>query len=116
MTVRAQDAKGEDFEMTGEDLLARAFLHETDHLNGKLYITPHQRPEARPDQAQDQENCNEPASGNRPGMLRLVYLGTPAFAVPTLERIVEAGHEVLDGRHAARSSARTRAGSWRLRR
>ena len=24
---------------TGEDLLARAFLHETDHLYGKLYIT-----------------------------------------------------------------------------
>jgi methionyl-tRNA formyltransferase len=27
--------------------------------------------------------------------VRLVYLGTPAFAVPTLERIVEAGHDVL---------------------
>ena len=27
--------------------------------------------------------------------MRLVYLGTPAFAVPTLERVVEAGHEVL---------------------
>ena len=27
--------------------------------------------------------------------MRLVFLGTPAFAVPTLERIVEAGHEVL---------------------
>jgi methionyl-tRNA formyltransferase len=26
--------------------------------------------------------------------MRLVYLGTPAFAVPTLERIVGAGHEV----------------------
>lgn len=38
VTVRAQDAKGEFFEMTGEDLLARAFLHETDHLNGTLYI------------------------------------------------------------------------------
>ena len=25
--------------MTGEDLLARAFLHETDHLYGRLYIT-----------------------------------------------------------------------------
>ncbi len=25
--------------MTGDDLLARAFLHETDHLNGRLYIT-----------------------------------------------------------------------------
>ena len=38
-TVRAQDAKGEFFEKTGEDLLARAFLHETDHLHGKLYIS-----------------------------------------------------------------------------
>src|SRR5580693_9237211 len=39
VTVRAQDAKGQEFEMTGEDLLARAFLHETDHLYGRLYIT-----------------------------------------------------------------------------
>ena len=39
VTVRAQNAKGEVFEKTGEDLLARAFLHETDHLYGKLYIT-----------------------------------------------------------------------------
>jgi peptide deformylase len=39
VTVRAQDAKGEWFEKTGEDLLARAFLHETDHLSGKLYIS-----------------------------------------------------------------------------
>jgi len=38
VTVRAQNVKGETFEMTGEDLLARAFLHETDHLYGKLYI------------------------------------------------------------------------------
>jgi peptide deformylase len=38
VTVKAQNAKGEEFEMTGEDLLARAFLHETDHLYGRLYI------------------------------------------------------------------------------
>jgi peptide deformylase len=31
--------KGESFEVTGEELLARALLHETDHLNGKLYIS-----------------------------------------------------------------------------
>ncbi len=37
-TVRAQDAKGKFWEKTGEDLLARAFQHEIDHLNGKLYI------------------------------------------------------------------------------
>jgi len=39
VTVRAQNAKGEDFEVTGEDLLARALQHETDHLYGRLYIT-----------------------------------------------------------------------------
>ncbi len=39
VTLRAQNIKGEFFEKTGEDLLARAFLHETDHLYGRLYIT-----------------------------------------------------------------------------
>src|ERR1700676_706262 len=39
VTIRAQDLKGKFFEHTGEELLARAFLHETDHLNGKLYIS-----------------------------------------------------------------------------
>ena len=39
VTIRAQDVNGKTFEHTGEDLLARAFLHETDHLNGKLYIS-----------------------------------------------------------------------------
>jgi peptide deformylase len=38
VTIRAQDVSGNFFEKTGEELLARAFLHETDHLNGKLYI------------------------------------------------------------------------------
>ena len=38
VTVRAQDVNGEWHEHFGEDLLARALLHETDHLNGKLYI------------------------------------------------------------------------------
>jgi peptide deformylase len=39
VTIQAQNAKGEEFVQTGEDLLARAFLHETDHLYGRLYIT-----------------------------------------------------------------------------
>jgi peptide deformylase len=39
VTAKAQNAKGEEFEITGEDLLARALLHETDHLHGRLYIT-----------------------------------------------------------------------------
>jgi peptide deformylase len=39
VTVKARNAKGDEFEMTGEDLLARAFLHETDHLSGTLYVS-----------------------------------------------------------------------------
>jgi peptide deformylase len=36
--VRAQNIKGEWFEIDGEDLFARAFQHEIDHLNGILFI------------------------------------------------------------------------------
>ena len=39
VTIRAQDVNGKWYEKTGEELLARAFLHETDHLNGKLYLS-----------------------------------------------------------------------------
>ena len=39
VTVKAQDAKGAFFELTGEELLARALLHETEHLHGRLYIS-----------------------------------------------------------------------------
>lgn len=37
VTVRAQDRHGKWFELTGEGLLARAFCHELDHLDGVLY-------------------------------------------------------------------------------
>ena len=36
--VRALDARGRTFEMEGTGLLARAFQHEVDHLDGKLFI------------------------------------------------------------------------------
>ena len=38
VTVRAQNEKGEWFEMDGEELLSRAFQHEIDHLDGILFI------------------------------------------------------------------------------
>jgi peptide deformylase len=38
VTVRAQDATGKTFEMNGEGLLARAFCHEIDHLDGVLFL------------------------------------------------------------------------------
>ena len=36
--VRAQNVKGEWFELDGEELLARAFQHEIDHLDGVLFF------------------------------------------------------------------------------
>lgn len=38
VTVRALNRKGETFEVSGSDLLARALCHEIDHLDGKLFI------------------------------------------------------------------------------
>ena len=38
VTVRALNRRGESFDVTGSGLLARAFCHEIDHLDGKLYI------------------------------------------------------------------------------
>ncbi len=36
--VKAQNEHGEWFDVEGEELLARAMLHEIDHLNGVLFI------------------------------------------------------------------------------
>jgi len=38
VSIRAQDENGKWFEMDGEELLARAFQHEIDHLDGMLFI------------------------------------------------------------------------------
>ena len=37
--IEAEDRHGKTFRMTGHDLLARAFCHETDHLDGKVFKT-----------------------------------------------------------------------------
>ena len=38
VTVSAFDRYGNEFVITGVDLLARALCHEIDHLNGTLYV------------------------------------------------------------------------------
>lgn len=38
VTMRAQNVTGEWFEVTGEGLLARALLHERDHLDGNIFV------------------------------------------------------------------------------
>jgi len=36
--IRAVDIEGNEFTLEGTELLARAFCHETDHLDGKLFL------------------------------------------------------------------------------
>jgi peptide deformylase len=38
ITIRGQDLDGSHYETRGQDLLARIFQHETDHLEGLLFI------------------------------------------------------------------------------
>lgn len=38
VTVKAQDRNGNFFEISGTELLARAFCHELEHLDGKLFL------------------------------------------------------------------------------
>ena len=38
VTVKAQDRDGKWFNITGKELLARAFCHEIEHLDGKLFL------------------------------------------------------------------------------
>lgn len=38
VTCRGRDVRGRELLLDGEGLLARIFQHETDHLDGKLYI------------------------------------------------------------------------------
>ena len=44
VTVRAMNRNGEEYELVGSDLLARAICHECDHLDGKLYTDVQIRP------------------------------------------------------------------------
>lgn len=45
VTVRATDRNGNEYELSGTDLLARAICHECDHLDGKLYTDVQIRPD-----------------------------------------------------------------------
>lgn len=38
VTVQAQDRNGDFFEVSGEEMVARCFCHETEHLDGHLFV------------------------------------------------------------------------------
>ncbi len=86
---RASIAHGVEHTVEGKGLLARAFQHEMDHLDGVAVHRSPARNQAGPHRPADSEAETQrpmvtPRSGQR---LRIVYFGTPEFAVPTLQRL-----------------------------
>ena len=60
VTVRAQDRSGNPIEVHGEGFLARAFCHELDHLDGRLYVDIMER-EIFPEEDEEEEVSDESA-------------------------------------------------------
>lgn len=58
VTVKAQNARGEDVEYHAEGFLARAFCHELDHLDGILYVDKMER-EIFPEEEQEDKEAKE---------------------------------------------------------
>ena len=81
--VRALNEEMEEIELEGEELLARAFCHELDHLDGKMYV------ELAEGGIHDVEPYGEEEQ------MKVIFFGTPDFSVGTLEALVEAGHDVV---------------------
>ncbi len=73
-TVEAYDETGKKFSRGGAGLLAQIFQHETDHLNGVLFI----------DTAEDIEDV--PPEGENGGN-SIVFFGTSKYAVMVLEEM-----------------------------
>ncbi len=99
-------------QIVGTGLMARCVQHETDHLDGVLFVDrldPQRRKEAMREIRQAEwYDLDKPAGGQaepardqqplRSGAvtgMRLVFAGTPAVAVPALDAIAASGHELV---------------------
>ncbi len=110
VSVEALGLDGKPTWLEAEGLLARALQHEIDHLDGVVILDrarsvektePEETPEVEPavtTAAGRGLEEGEAARGDVPEAarpLRVVFMGTPAFAVPTLEALVAAGHTIV---------------------
>ncbi len=96
---------GEPVRIEGSELLARAIQHETDHLDGVLFIDRLDREARRAAMKaiREAEWFGEPARGQglpapderpRP-LMRVVFAGTPEPAVPALDAVAASRHELV---------------------
>ena len=93
--VKGISPEGEEMEIAGEGILSIALQHEIDHLNGVLIldrISPSEKGDL-PEQAEE----GKTEGRKRLTILswRIVFFGTPSFAVPTLKVLLEGPDEVV---------------------
>lgn len=60
VTVRAQDRDGRFFEVSGEEMVARCFCHELEHLDGHLFVEHTKRLYSVEELEAMEENGEEP--------------------------------------------------------
>lgn len=66
-------------------MTARCFCHELAHLDGQLYTD-------LADRIYTTEELDAHAGGA--GEMTILFMGTPDFAVPSLEALIAAGHTI----------------------
>ncbi len=109
VNVKALDADGREVWIEGEGLLARCLQHEIDHLDGVLFvdraITINELPAEEDEGAAEPDGGREDAVTQEPADTReepkdalagktVVFMGSPKFAVPSLEALVSRGIKV----------------------
>jgi methionyl-tRNA formyltransferase len=89
-TVRARTVDGKKFERGGGDLLAQIFQHETDHLNGILFVDHAidlwRYEKGQRNRAENQGGTSMSSAHN------FVFFGTPYVASDTLEILKARGY------------------------
>ena len=88
VVVMGLDRNGQTLRLEGTDLLARALQHEMDHLDGKLFVDRLPASNAISSSAAS-------ANSDGPEVVRIVFFGTPAFAVPALSALIDSPYEVV---------------------
>ena len=80
VTVRFLNAEGVVEERDFVDLWATSVQHQIDHLAGRMYFDQPVAPEAQDADCKGAKSCGG-------GVVKLVFMGTPAFSVPVLQAL-----------------------------
>ncbi len=87
--VTGLNREGNKIWLDASSFLARVLQHEMDHLDGVLFVD---RATTLMEATGEDEEPVEVAA--KPSKFRIVYMGTPDFAIKPLEELVSCGHDV----------------------